>query len=76
MQLPQLEVFGIYNSRKVGPDTKVSKKRKTSMFEIELPVESGGISHINGESRHITTDLLVCAKPGQIRYTKFPYQCY
>lgn len=76
MQLPQLEVFGIYNSRKVGPDGKVSKKRKTSMFEIELPVESGGISYINGESRPITPDMLVCAKPGQIRCTKFPYQCY
>ena len=76
MQLPQLEAFGIYNSRKIGPDGKVSKKRTTSMFEIELPLEPGGISYINGESHPITTNLIICAKPGQLRYTKFPYQCY
>ena len=24
----------------------------------------------------ITTDLVICAKPGQIRHTKFPFKCY
>ncbi|MBR3979223.1 MAG: helix-turn-helix transcriptional regulator [Oscillospiraceae bacterium] len=76
MQLPQIEVFGIYNSRIIGPDGKVSKRRKTSMFEIELPIEPGGISYIDGDSYPITPDTIVCAKPGQSRCTKFPYQCY
>ena len=76
MEFPQLEVFGIYNSRKIGPDGKISKKRRASMFEIELPLEPGGISYINNESHPITTDLIICAKPGQLRCTKFPYQCY
>ena len=76
MQFPQLEVFGIYNSRKIGPDGKVSRKRTTSMFEIELPLEAGGISYIGGESQPITPNMIVCAKPGQIRCTKFPFQCY
>jgi AraC-like DNA-binding protein len=76
MQLPQLEVFGIYNSQKIGPDGKVSKKRKTSMFEIELPLEAGGVSYIDGESHPIITNMIICAKPGQVRYTRFPFQCY
>lgn len=46
------------------------------MFEIELPLEPGGISYINGESHSITTDLIICGKPGQLRCTKFPFQCY
>ena len=76
MQLPQLEVFGIYHSRKIGPDGKVSKKRKTSMFEIELPLEAGGVSYIDGERHPIIPGMIVCAKPGQLRYTKFPFHCY
>lgn len=76
MQLPQLAAFGIYNSKKIGPDGKVSKKRKTSMFEIELPLEAGGVSYIGSESHSIVPNMIVCAKPGQIRYTKFPFQCY
>lgn len=76
MFLPELEVFGIYNSRKIGPDGKVSQMRKTAMFEIELPIESGGISYIDGTSSPISPNVIVCAKPGQSRYTKYPYQCY
>ena len=46
------------------------------MFEIELPIEKGGVSYINSDSKQIDPDLIICAKPGYIRHTKFPYQCY
>ncbi len=76
MILPQIEVVGIYNSQKVGANNKITKNRKTTMFEIELPVEDGGISYIDSDLTPITTDMVICAKPGQIRHTKFPFKCY
>ena len=46
------------------------------MFEIELPIESGGVSFIDSDQSQITPSTLVCAKPGQTRHTKLPFKCY
>ena len=46
------------------------------MFELELPIESGGVSYINDESRPINENTVICAKPGQIRHTRLPFKCY
>lgn len=75
-ELPKVVAIGIYNSQNAHPDTKISKNRKTTMFEIELPVEEGGISYIDSSFMPINQNLLICAKPGQIRHTKFPFKCY
>ena len=76
MILPEIVTAGIYNSQLAAKNTKISKNRKTSMFEIELPIEEGGISYIDSNSKKITTNMIICAKPGQIRHTKFPFKCY
>lgn len=76
MKLPEIVAVGIYNSKYAAQNTKISKNRKTALFEIELPIANGGISYIDGQTSKITTDLLICAKPGQIRHTKFPFTCY
>ena len=76
MILPEIVAVGIYNSQITAKNLKTSKNRRTSMFEIELPIEDGGISHIDGNSKRINTNMLICAKPGQIRHTKFPFKCY
>ncbi len=76
MILPEIVSIGIYNFQKAHPKTTVSKKRKTNMFEIELPIKTGGISFIDAESSAIGSDIIICAKPGQIRHTKAPYECY
>ena len=76
MILPQIEVIGIYNSHILGPSNKVTKNRKTTMFELELPVEDGGVSYIDSEICPITNNMIICAKPGQIRHTKYPFKCY
>ena len=69
---------GIYNSDVVIRNKSVTetKKRPVSMFEIEIPVEDGGISYINSYITKIESDLIICAKPGQIRHTKLPFKCY
>ena len=46
------------------------------MFEIELPLESGGVSYMDDDSCHIGPDILICARPGQLRHTMFPHICY
>lgn len=76
MILPEIVAIGIYDSNIVCKNIKISKLRNTSMFEIELPVENGGISYINKNSKQINKNMIICAKPGQERHTKFPFKCY
>ena len=75
MQLPKIVAVGIYNSRTVAKNTAVSKNRKTSMFEIELPIIDGGISYIDSSASPIAPGMIICAKPNQIRHTRFPFKC-
>lgn len=75
MKLPSIIATGIYDSRIAVKNTVVSKNRKTTMFEIELPLESGGISYIDSNCCAIHPDMLICAKPNQTRHTKFPFRC-
>ena len=76
MVLPEIVAAGIYNSRIATKEKIVTKNRKTTMFEIEIPINDGGISYIDSEEIDITPDIVICAKPGQIRHTKLPFKCY
>ena len=76
MVLPKIVAIGIYNSDLAVKNIKVTKNRKTTMFEIELPIENGGVSYVEAEERPITTDFVICAKPGQTRHSRLPYKCY
>lgn len=76
MILPEIVAAGIYDSKIAFKNVTVTKKRKTSMFEIELPIESGGISYINLNSMEIRPNMVICAKPEQTRNTKFPFKCF
>lgn len=76
MVLPEIIAVGIYDSNIAAKNISVSKNRKTSMFEIELPLEEGGISYIDSTAKQIKPNMLICAKPGQIRHAKFPFKCY
>ena len=46
------------------------------MFELELPIGNGGTSYIDDESHPIHENMVICAKPGQIRHTRLPFKCY
>ncbi len=74
--LPKIVAIGIYNSQVAVKGKTITRNRTTTMFEIELPIEKGGISYIDSESNAIETDTLICARPGQIRHSKLPYKCY
>lgn len=74
--LPEITSLGIYNSQIAVPGITVTKNRTTTMFEIELPTEKGGISYIDSEEMQISPNTLICAKPGQVRHTKLPFKSY
>lgn len=74
--LPEIVAIGVYNAQLVHKNLKVTKNRKTTMFELELPIADGGISFIDNDSAPIRSDTLICAKPGQIRHTRLPFSCY
>ena len=76
MILPDIIDVGIYNSRVIVKNTKISKERNVSAFELDLPIENGGISYINGNAKQIKPGMMICAKPGQVRHTRFPFTCY
>ena len=74
--LPEIVAIGIYDSRVAVKNKTITRNRKTTMFEIELPMEENGISFINEDRAPITTDMIICAKPGQTRHSKLPFKCY
>ena len=74
--LPKIVEIGIYNAQLVIKNRTVSKNRKTTMFEIELPMSDGGISYIDDELHPIRENTVICAKPGQVRHTRLPFKCY
>lgn len=76
MELPIVVTAGIFDSRIARKNTAVSKNRRTTMFEIELPMEEGGVSYIGREAAPIAPGTVISAKPDQIRHTKFPFKCY
>jgi len=76
MKFPGVESIGLYNSRGFAANGKTTKNRTLSMFEIELPIMDGGISYIESNFMHITPNMIICAKPGQVRHTTFPLTCY
>lgn len=76
MSFSEIISAGIYNSDVVRPNISESKDRKTACFELDLPLEKGGISYVDNNSKAISDNMFICAKPGQIRHTKFPFKCY
>lgn len=76
MVLPTIAAAGIYDSSIARKNITITNNRNVASFEIELPLENGGVSYINDKSAAIVKNMLICAKPKQIRHTKFPFRCY
>ena len=74
--LPEIVAVGVYQARLGGRERERTKSRKTTMFELELPIGGGGVSYLDEESFSISENLLICAKPGQLRHTRLPFRCY
>jgi AraC-like DNA-binding protein len=75
MELPKIVAAGTYDGSFAHKNRTVSKKRRTSMFEIEIISEEGGTAFIEGKAYPVMPSRVICAKPGQERYTKMPFRC-
>lgn len=74
--LPEIVAVGVYNAQTSSRGREVTRPRKVTMFELELPIGDGGISYTDSESIPIADDMIICAKPGQLRHTRLPFKCY
>lgn len=74
--LPEIVSIGIFNAQNVAQNKNLTKKRTTTMFEIEIPIEDGGVTYINSEGMVVEPSFVICAKPGQTRQTRLPFKCY
>lgn len=76
MILPRVISTGIYNSDVALKNVTVTRERVATAFEIDLPIENGGIAFIDSEEFQIAPNTVICVKPGQTRHTRLPLKCY
>ena len=63
---------GIYDSQVSQRHKNRTPERITARFELELYHSTGGISHIDGQAYPVRRGMLLCARPGQKRYSQLP----
>ena len=69
--------FGIFDSVVRFGNIEVSKKRMVGFFEFELfTAKSEKLSYIEGLPVKRERGTLICAKPGQTRYSELPFRCH
>ncbi len=67
---------GLFDSDFKFQGITVTKERCVESYEIEIFTGYGGTAFINGESKNIRPGLCICARPGDIRYSKLPIRCH
>ena len=72
----QVLSFGVFDSRVKFPRVTATEPRCVNCYEIELLMEDQtGISYINDKAVPLLKGTVICAKPGQIRYSRLPMKC-
>ena len=66
---------GVFESTILRRDHIKSQDRRVTYYELELFHTASGVSHIDGKRYPARRGMLLCAKPGQIRYSEFPVKC-
>lgn len=68
--------YGIFDSSVKFPDVTLSKNRVVGFFEFELFVsDQEHYSYVNESKIKQEKGTLICAKPGQVRYSELPFYC-
>ncbi len=63
---------GVYDSLVAQKRENKSPMRRVRQYELELYHTDSGVSHIDGEAYPVRRGMLICAKPGQQRYSQLP----
>ena len=76
MLLPREELqCGVFDSTVLRGNKPKSQERLVSKYELELFHREGGVSHVEEGAYPARRGMLLCAKPGQRRYSDFPVRC-
>ena len=70
--LPKIVNAGIYDASTAHKNKTETRTRRVSLFELEIPMENGGVSHINDMEYPILADHVICGKPGHYVIPCFP----
>lgn len=63
---------GVYDSLVAQKRENRSPERTVTRYELELYHTDSGISYIDGQAHPVRRGMLVCARPGQRRYSQLP----
>ncbi len=66
---------GVFDSAILRKNQSKSAPRTTVCYELELFHTASGVSHVDGRAYPIKRGMLLCAKPGQERFSHFPVRC-
>jgi two-component system response regulator YesN len=76
MLLPREELqCGVFDSAVLRGVRGKSADRRVMQYELELFHKDSGTSHVEGVAYPARRGMLLCAKPGQVRYSDFPVRC-
>ena len=73
--MPEILAVGLFDSRRSFPGMTETMPRHITCYEIELPLEKGGVSWIDGRSYPISPNHVLCARPGQTRWSTLHFKC-
>ena len=67
---------GIFHSRVQRKNKSRSPLRLVADYELELFLENGGVSYVNGEAFPVKKGMILCSRPGDERRSDFPVRCF
>ena len=65
----------VFDSSIVRRNKRCTSPRIVETYELELFHQNTGVSHINGQAYPARRGMLLCAKPGDTRFSELPVKC-
>ncbi len=75
-KLPMDINIGFFNSRIARPGMQKTIEHTINEYQVEFCDTDGGVTYINGVAYPVRKNMIICAKPGQTRWTRLPFCCY
>ncbi len=72
---PKILSAGLFDSSERFQNIKTSQPRKVNCYELELFLENGGYSVVNGDSYSVEKSNILFSKSGDVRFSHFPCKC-
>jgi AraC-like DNA-binding protein len=67
---------GVFDSAYTFPDVTITVERMVVTYELEFFEENCGITYVNAEPYKLKSGSVLCARPGDVRYTELPLKAY